>query len=77
MNHWSVRRMQGKPKTKNLKNKNKTSVLIPIGSPAEALSNPPSNKSHESQDSNQKSSGPMSCYQFPFGRRKQESPVGF
>lgn len=39
MNHWSVRQMQGKPKMKNLKNK--TSVLIPIGSPAEALTHYP------------------------------------
>lgn len=31
MNRWSVRQMQGKPNTKKL---NKTSALIPIGTPA-------------------------------------------
>lgn len=37
MNHWSVRQMQGKPKTKEKKPQNKTSNLVPIGAPAEAI----------------------------------------
>ncbi|CRL25181.1 unnamed protein product [Penicillium camemberti] len=51
-------------------------VLIPIGFPAEALTHHPT-KVTKVKIPTKNPLGPVSCYQFPFGRRELESPVWF